>query len=114
MASIRTSALRIVVWLELSLFFLPVLAWPFLALMSILSFDAPGSENNPILLSMVTVALGYPMLYFFGATRARQKLKENEVSTALQFASLPVLAFVAFGVLYWLLKVMCGGTFTCR
>ena len=107
------TVLKIIVWFELIVFFIPVLAWPLLAFMSLFTFDAPGSEKNSILLSLVAIALGYPLLYGFSAVMAIKHLKLSNGLQALIYSSLPILAFALFGLLLWLLEVKCKGNFSC-
>ena len=73
----KQGVLKSVAWLELIVFFIPVLAWPLFAFMSIFVFDAPGSEKNWILLSLVGIALGYPALYVLALIKTLQNFKNK-------------------------------------
>ena len=110
----KQGVLKSVAWLELIVLFIPVLAWPLFAFMSIFVFDAPGSEKNWILLSLVGIALGYPALYVLALIKTLQNFKNKNNLGAVLYASLPILGFVAFGLLLLLLENSCNGNFSCE
>jgi hypothetical protein len=43
-----------------------ILAWPFIAFMSVFAFDAPGSAENPAVWTGVILVLAYPLLPLVG------------------------------------------------
>jgi ABC-type dipeptide/oligopeptide/nickel transport system permease subunit len=45
-----------------------LVAWPFVAFMSIFAFDAPGSADNPAVWTGVIAVLSYPVLPIAGAS----------------------------------------------
>ncbi len=64
----QTARPRVPVWLIVIyvLALATLLAWPFVAFMSIFAFDAPGSTNNPAVWSGVILVLSYPLLPLIG------------------------------------------------
>ncbi len=90
--------LKAFVCLELLAFFVPVLAWPFLAKMSGHLFDKPIPGTGSLVFVLTLLIWGYPVLYFFSAFKTYKKLKEKNNLTALMYASLPILAFAAFAL----------------
>ena len=93
---------------------LAVLVWPFVAVMSIMLFDAPGSENNPLTIGLAILTLAYPLPTLAGARYTYQNIKAKQLSRCWQSTLLTYAGVFAIATMVVMIGVFCGGKLACK
>lgn len=73
---------------------LTVLAWPFVAFMSVFAFDAPGSAQNPSIWATVIAVLSYPLLPLVGIPGSFFAFRRGHRRLAYLLAAVGAIPFV--------------------
>ncbi len=68
--------------------------WFFFATVSIMMFDAPGSENNDRLVALFTLIWLYPIGLIVGVFGSWINYRKNRFTKALLFNSIPLIWLV--------------------
>lgn len=90
-----------------------VLVWPFVALMSFMSFDAPGSGASPLTWLLVVTVWFYPIPTIFGARETYKNCKNRKfgkcvVTSFITYSGVLAIAFASIT-----LQLFCGGKLAC-
>ena len=91
----------------------------FMSLMSVMLFDAPGSENNPWLLVAVGGIVGTPVLCVVSVAASwvvfyvRRDKVGGGLALPLIVAALPLISIAIAVAGFVLLQVLCGGSTRC-
>ncbi len=94
------------------IFGLGILAWPFIFFMSIFLFDAPGSENSLLTLSLAYSIWTYPLFYGAGLIGSIfLYLKQAPRLLTMGVAFLPMIGVLWFMVSWVLIDVINEGKF---
>ncbi len=112
----QQTASRFPVWLIVVyvLALATILAWPFVAFMSVFAFDAPGSAQNPAIYATVGLILAYPLLPLVGVSGsfvAYRKAAKPLAYVLAGIGSLPlaVLVFLLLTLIITDLAFVLGG-----
>jgi len=85
----------------------------FFSVMSIMMFDAPGSENSPYTIMLFISVISFPLLVILSIPASWVFYKFQKYSTSLMVALLPLLSIISYAIFLCLLIVMCDGKFVC-
>ena len=74
-----------------------MLAWPIAAFVTPFMLDSPKTTENPLIISLIFLVLGYPFVFYGTAKTYKQHLELGNSRSALKVAAIPlaVLALVA-------------------
>ncbi|EKD70349.1 MAG: hypothetical protein ACD_46C00560G0002 [uncultured bacterium] len=92
------------------LLFLPSL---FISAMSVMMFDAPGSENSFYTMLLFLSVISFPLLAIISIPISWIVYKFQKYNIAIIVALSPILSIVFFALSWYLLYVMCNGRFVC-
>jgi hypothetical protein len=81
--------------------------------MSAMLFDAPGSENNPILWFVFASFLAYPLAALLGPILSWISYLTGHRRTSIVFMAMPLVAISTVLVGFVLLHARCGGRTAC-
>lgn len=87
--------------------------WPVGLFVSLFMFDAPGSENNRILVSLAWAIWTYGPVAGVGALAGFILVWRKKFKAAAIVAGLPLLHALSVVALFVALQVVCGGNFRC-
>lgn len=93
---------------------LGVVAWPLVALMSFMSFDAPGSGDSPLTIGLVISTIAYPWPTLAGAKYTYKNIKAKEFSRCWQSVLLTYGGVLAITVMFVAIEVFCDGKLVCK
>ena len=82
-----------------------------MALMSVMMFDAPGSESNPPVILLFSSVVGFPLSCIFGVALAWIAIARRRDRGALWFSLLPLLPIITGVVAIVWLQLSNGGRF---
>lgn len=94
----QNAATRIPVWLIILyvLALATILAWPFIAFMSVFAFDEPGSAQNPAIWRNIGIILSYPVLPIAGVAGSFLAYRKASRKLAYVLAGVGALRLAAF------------------
>jgi hypothetical protein len=84
---------RIPIWLIIVYVF-ALLAWPFVAFMSVFAFDAPGSVQDPAIWATVIAVLSYPLLPLIGIPGSFFAFRRDHRRLAYALTAVGAIPFV--------------------
>lgn len=97
---------------------LPALAgvavWPLFAMMSVMMFDAPGSQDSLATNVLFGAVLAYPLPTLIGAVLSYRNCKAERYSRCLISVPLSYAGALAILLAYGAIELFCGGSFTCK
>ena len=111
MLGLWSARILIVVWA------LCIVPAAFAALMPVMMFDAPGSQQSPftwlVFVSVATAPVILLVAVVGGFATAFRRASGNRYQLTWLFAALPFLSIVMIFLSVWLLDTYCGGKFVC-
>lgn len=96
-------------------FVLGLAPWVVVFLLSVMLFDAPGSETSPLTQALFYSILSYPLLTiagFFASSGFWRMRDERHWRRHLAF--LPVLSIIGAVAFFLAIERFCGGQFACN
>lgn len=93
---------------------LGVVVWPFVALMSCMLFDAPGSSDSPLTIGLAILIFAYPAPTLAGARYTYKNIKAKQLSRCWQSMLLTYGGALAIAIMFVMLDVFCGGKLVCK
>lgn len=91
-----------------------LVGWPFIVLMSFMSFDAPGSISSPLTIGLFISVLAYPWLTLLGAKQTYQNVKTKEFRRCFQSLLLTYSGTFTVALMSMAIYVFCAGEFVCN
>jgi len=92
---------------------LSLVSWPFMLLMSIFLFDAPGSTRSIPTLGLATTIWAYPLPVITGAILTYKAFRANDYGRCVQGTALSYSGALLVGIMYGVIVWVCGGQFVC-
>ncbi len=98
----QTARPRVPIWLVILyiLALATILAWPFIAFMSVFAFDAPGSSQDPAVWTGVITVLAYPLLPLIGVLGSFLAYRSGRKILSYILAGLGALPLVALILIF--------------
>jgi hypothetical protein len=107
------AGLRVVALVTASLSTASVLAWPLGAFVSVFFFDAPGSEDNRVLVALAWAIWTYGPVALVGGVTAFICIWRKRYRAAALIGAAPFLHALVVVGLFVALQVLCGGKTRC-
>ena len=90
-----------------------LLAWPFMVVLSVMFFDAPGSGESPLTFALGLAVWCYPMPTIMGARMTYDNINVSGFSKCLATTFITYSGILAIIFLYLAIEVFCNGAFSC-
>lgn len=83
-------------------------------LMVVFLFDAPGSQDSELTISLATSIASYPIFYIIGLLWSIKLFKKGLHSRAILVSLIPLINVIWMITTVVLIELLCNGSFSCK
>lgn len=112
--TLRSPHIKILLFGVVGVLVASILLWPIVGMAGIMSFDAPGSQDNPLTTLIFVWAITYPLPIVIGAIGVWRNRANSSLGVLYAYTSVALLSIAIPIVLFSLLGFFCGGNFACN
>ena len=97
-----------------AIFGLATMLWLGGLLMIAFLFDAPGSQESPLTVSLAVSIASYPLFYILGLLWSIKIFKSGRKARAILVSLLPLISITWMIITVILIKLLCDGKLSCQ